>query len=1042
MSREFGSSSAGRTGSGAREVPKVPGHELLRLIGGGGYGEVWLARTVMGTYRAIKVVYRDNFSEERPFIREFEGTQRFEPISREHPGLVDVLQVGRDDQGGFFYYVMELADDAGEGQNKGPEEGLPSVAVEAVNSAPKPINPESYTPKTLRKLLRPLTSSSQCPTDGRRYLPVRSCLEIARELAAALECLHKNGLVHRDIKPSNIIFVKGVAKLADIGLVAAANEECSFVGTQGFVAPEGPGRPQADVFALGKVLYEMLTGFNALEGTREGYPNMPDEWLKAPNRDELLEVNRVALRACQGNTTWRYRDAAQLRSDLELLISGKSLAMRQLQRTIDRLRGIIASIVAAVLLVFSISGLWFFKNRAAEQDRRRELREIQISRMQVHEMGWFSNDWQRLQRAAAIRKDQDLLEQGTALLAGWEARLVKNLVGPAAGSAAFAPDGRGLVGGAEGSPALLIDAKGNTSELGLPGDGVVCWPDDGVPLQLIVVSNRVILREALTGVLRNQFKVAGSDLLLPNEGCVLAISPEGDKVAVATGNRLLSWEAGSGKLLGEVGTKATALAFAPDGSILGAGCRDGTASVYAMPALTEIATLRPALRGNPITCLAFTRDRVVPYGKEIGTNSWLMAVGDQGTGIVIWDLNRRMPRSFCRGSTWTVASLAFSPDGLTLASAGRNSPRLWDMMSGRLLFELPGAGSGEVTALTFDRTGRRLLYGGLAEEGTAGVKLLELEPHRGIQGLPGLASPVRKVWFSRDSELVAALSDDWHVGVWGLNPRRLVFIFETPVGTFADNAAGCFDALGTHFAFSAGQQALLYDLATGHVVQRWSLQGGLCDELRWDVKGRLLLLRRERARERGRGIWRLYALSNSQSPELLHEQTETNWVVRDVALPEGARRFLVWSGGPKGAVRSMHVYDTETGRELWTAATERIEGDLRVCIEPRGEVFGYTASNSNSHLRLIRFSDFSELGTTAEDCDAIAPSGRGFARNGWFFPDTSGKSHGIPLLVDRGGASLPAFSPNGALLAWGTSEGDVFVVDTQELQRRLSSLLP
>src|SRR2546425_11519079 len=92
--------------------PSVSDHELLRRIGGGSYGEVWLARSVMGTYRAVKIVYRANFKDERPFEREFAGIQKFEPISRSHEGLVDLLQVGRSEQEGYFYYVMELADDA------------------------------------------------------------------------------------------------------------------------------------------------------------------------------------------------------------------------------------------------------------------------------------------------------------------------------------------------------------------------------------------------------------------------------------------------------------------------------------------------------------------------------------------------------------------------------------------------------------------------------------------------------------------------------------------------------------------------------------------------------------------------------------------------------------------------------------------------------------------------------------------------------------------------------------------------------------------
>src|SRR6266540_4016709 len=91
------------------EPPNIPDHELLRRVGRGSYGEVWLARSITGAFRAVKIVYRASFEDVRPFEREFSGISNFEPISRSHEGLVDILQVGRN--GGFFYYVMELADD-------------------------------------------------------------------------------------------------------------------------------------------------------------------------------------------------------------------------------------------------------------------------------------------------------------------------------------------------------------------------------------------------------------------------------------------------------------------------------------------------------------------------------------------------------------------------------------------------------------------------------------------------------------------------------------------------------------------------------------------------------------------------------------------------------------------------------------------------------------------------------------------------------------------------------------------------------------------
>src|SRR5438445_4723326 len=117
-------------------LPQIPDHELLRRVGEGAYGEVWLAKNVMGTYRAVKVVYRRNFSDDHPYEREFAGIKRFEPISRAHASQVDILHVGRNDQAGYFYYIMELADDAGE--NPKPE-GRNPKEVEMPKSEAEPL---------------------------------------------------------------------------------------------------------------------------------------------------------------------------------------------------------------------------------------------------------------------------------------------------------------------------------------------------------------------------------------------------------------------------------------------------------------------------------------------------------------------------------------------------------------------------------------------------------------------------------------------------------------------------------------------------------------------------------------------------------------------------------------------------------------------------------------------------------------------------------------------------------------------------------------
>ena len=95
----------------ATRPPNIPDYELLQRIGSGSYGDVWLARNVLGQFRAVKIIYRHRFADPRPFEREFEGIQRFEPISRSHPSQLHILHVGKNDAEGCFYYVMELADD-------------------------------------------------------------------------------------------------------------------------------------------------------------------------------------------------------------------------------------------------------------------------------------------------------------------------------------------------------------------------------------------------------------------------------------------------------------------------------------------------------------------------------------------------------------------------------------------------------------------------------------------------------------------------------------------------------------------------------------------------------------------------------------------------------------------------------------------------------------------------------------------------------------------------------------------------------------------
>src|SRR5258705_11437809 len=166
------------------QPPEIPDHTLIRPIGRGAYGEVWLARNIMGTLRAVKLVWRGQFESGRPFEREFAGIERYEPVSRKADGLVHVLQVGRNDAEGYFYYVMELADPA----------DIPRRQSSAA------VNTEAYLPRTLGSELKRLG-----------HLSTADCLQLALDVVSGLAQLHRQGLVHRDLKPGNIIYVPGRA---------------------------------------------------------------------------------------------------------------------------------------------------------------------------------------------------------------------------------------------------------------------------------------------------------------------------------------------------------------------------------------------------------------------------------------------------------------------------------------------------------------------------------------------------------------------------------------------------------------------------------------------------------------------------------------------------------------------------------------------------------------------------------------------------------------------------------------------------------------
>ena len=195
-------------------MPQCGQWRLVREIGHGAYGVVYLAVGTDGKRDAVKVCRRDEIGEER-YARELRGARLYSAIPRT-TGLVWMKELVEEPWG--FYSVMDLADHEFDGE----------------------FSEDTYRPKTLASML-----------GGVKALPIDESVKLGIALAKGLETLQRHHLLHRDIKPGNVIYVGGRPVLSDPGLVVEESEAASLVGTPGYVPPENFTAAVGDVYSLG-----------------------------------------------------------------------------------------------------------------------------------------------------------------------------------------------------------------------------------------------------------------------------------------------------------------------------------------------------------------------------------------------------------------------------------------------------------------------------------------------------------------------------------------------------------------------------------------------------------------------------------------------------------------------------------------------------------------------------------------------------------------------------------------------------------------------
>lgn len=674
----------------AGPVPQIPGYECLGLIGRGGMGIVWKARhKASGRFVAIKVMTAECRADPEQALR-FQLEARVS-ARIDHPGVIRIIDMGE-------------------------HLGIPWISLEYC-----------ATETTLQSQLGfPRTS--------------RAAAELVELIAQGVNAAHQEGIVHRDLKPANILLDSaGRPKVADFGLASMRDLQLeltrtgSVMGTPPYMSPEQVRgqvhaiSPQSDVYSLGVILFQLLTGTTPFSGTRSEMMQATCEiepvW-PARCHDVPRDLATIALRCLQKEPPRRfYRSAGELAEDLRRWrerypIRARPVSWRErCWLTVQRNKAAVAS---AVLLLLAVT----FGAAAAV------LLRLNHQLAETREQLVYENTVRRLSAAAQHLADDQ------------HSRLRADLDG---------------------------------------------CPDDVRHWEWHYLSRQCRLRERWQG---HTMTVSSVD-----------VSPDGKWIAsVSHDQHLCLWQRGESQRQVIIPCEQgflKCLCFHPDGRRVATGGNSGTVILWDLE--TGQSETLPHHHNKGVEEIRFTRDgrRVVtgsidrtvvvsdlatgentftadelPGGVltlDVSADSRLVAAAGAFAGIWVWELStRRAVRVLGRDDPdrpERVGSLAFSPDGRWLASAGSDFLiRLWSVESGEEVRRFAGH-TADINSVCWNARGDRLASA--ADDST--VRVWDVVSGRQELRLRGHTGHATSVVFHPDQTHVISGSDDHSVGLWNVD---------------------------------------------------------------------------------------------------------------------------------------------------------------------------------------------------------------------------------------------------------------------------------
>jgi WD40 repeat protein/serine/threonine protein kinase len=698
-------------------APAVEGYRIVRELGRGGMGVVYLARQLgLNRLVALKMILAGDQSRAEDIDR---FRSEAEAVARlQHPHIVQIYEVGNAN-------------------------GHPFFSLEYVEG------------DSLAAILRGVPQ------------PAAEAAKLVQVLAETVHYAHDNGILHRDLKPSNILLSRrktgspsnapkaatllagAVPKIVDFGLAKHLDIESdrtvtgTIMGTPSYMAPEqasGQVRavgPAADVYALGAILYELLTGRPPFRGETmlETLEQVRTQEAVPPRRLQPkvpADLETICLKSLHRDVARRYAGAQDLADDLRRFLAGEPIRARPATRR-ERLahwvkrRPVLASLLAltAFFLAVSLPSVtWLWqraetKAQAEAQANEKLTREISVGRIGLAQSELAANN---------VGRAEELLDGVPAALRGWEWHFLKRR--------------------RFGLPVALTGHDGRVMSVAFTSDGsrLVSAGFDGSMKVYDPASAAVVLDIPAPN--------------LPTSLFGLAVRPDGTQIATASGvlkglsGHVKIWDLKTGRRLLTLRGHTSvvqSVAYSPDGLRLASASWDKTVKLWDTATGNDIATLRG--HTESVACVAYS-----PDGRHIASASW------DGT-VKLWEAATRTEVRTLRGFKGGLFAVGFSPDGRHLAAGGfEGIIKLWDLTDGRELrmFE---ANFGVVLCLAYSGDGSRLAAGGMGKtvqvwDPATGKEMITLRGHTDLIG--GVA-------FSKGGRLASA-SWDGSVRLWDGTP--------------------------------------------------------------------------------------------------------------------------------------------------------------------------------------------------------------------------------------------------------------------------------